>query len=484
MKTNTNEVKKQMETIEIPASLSERSRAGIHQAIAERQGADEWLDAGERQNDNERLDNAAQLDAEQQPGAAEHPVAAQRSGDAERQATARQERQPQASERPHSAKRTKRTNRTKRTRRIAAASLIGAIALAVVLSQQSQVWATLARALQFVPGLGIVEQETAGRYVLQEPMRLAVGSGTLTITGMMSDERMTVLSTSWEDSPLPLPPASITLTTERGARHELTRSLASGSGGDWSSIYWIDGPIDTGESIRLTLPLDPPLDIPLTLQAAESYADYEALGPTQTHHGLSITAAARRIGDQLRVTLLSPPQAEYRLYEYDLRGLFGAGGGLQIADDQGNAIDMHADRAVAAPASEFYFPVTDGGRYRVTLPEVFVEYPDTAKVKLPTASRDALQETVELAGFPVTFTRTERIDDRLRVYMDMGDPAAAVALQRFSLRELSYTAEQDETTGVYRWMEFEVPDGARSIKLQLERPIVVVRGPWTFDLSS
>ncbi|GBF76766.1 hypothetical protein PA598K_05253 [Paenibacillus sp. 598K] len=434
MKINTNEVKKQMETIEIPASLSERSRAGIRQAVAERQ------------------------------------------------APAQEKLQPQASERPHSVKPTKRTNRTKRTRRIAAASLIGVIALAVVLSQQSQVWATLARALQFVPGLGIVQQETSQLYVLQEPVRLAVGSGTLTITGAMSDERMTVLSTSWSDSTIP--PASITLTTERGIRHELTRSLASGSGGDWSSIYWIDGPIDTGEAIRLTLPLDPPLDIPLALQAAESYADYEALGPTQTHHGLSITAAARRIDDQLRVTLLSLPQEDYRLYEYDLHGLIGAGGGLQIADHQGNAIDMHADRAVAAPASEFYFTVTDGGRYRVTLPEVFVEYPDTAKVKLPTESRDALQETVELAGFPVTFTRTERIGDRLRVYMDMGDPAAAVALQRFSLRELSYAAEQDETTGAYIWMEFEVPDGARSITLQLERPIVVVRGPWTFDLSS
>ena len=438
----TNKVKQEMDTIELPAALTERSRAGIRQAAAESRMAKEQT--GVKQQ------------AESQ--------SVQRETDARRAGNERQVK-------------------PRRRRLLTVASLAGALVLAAVLIQQPQVWAALARALQFVPGIGIVQEESANLYVLEEPVRLSVGEGSLTITGGMSDDRETYFTIYGQKTRVP---DQLVLTNEQGDSYELTSSTTIKGGDTWSSDYWYKGPVETKGQVRLMIPLDQPIEVDVDLAPADSVASYEDLGPTKIHQGLSITAAHQRIGNQLRVTLLTPSGAQYIIDNYGIHGFYGGDPVLQVTNSEGKQVEITRDMGVTGPAREFYIPLTGGeDPYELTLPEVLIEYPlESVKIKVPTETHEQLNREVELAGFPVTLTRTERVEDRLRIYVDVHyNPEAPVSLLQLGLRGESHMARFDETTGAFLYLEFDAPAGKGEVTLHLESPVAVVRGPWVFELQ-
>ena len=93
--------------------------------------------------------------------------------------------------------------------------------------------------------------------------------------------------------------------------------------------------------------------------------------------------------------------------------------------------------------------------------------------------------TFRLAGFPVTVTRTERLEDnQLRMYLDLHyQENADRSLHSFRIDTLSHNGKLHEQTRELEYLQIQVDPGSKDMKLTFTSPQVVIRGPWVFEFS-
>ncbi|XID91914.1 hypothetical protein ACF3MZ_26090 [Paenibacillaceae bacterium WGS1546] len=370
-------------------------------------------------------------------------------------------------------------------------TIIAALAILFVsatLANHHSVWAAIQKALQFVPGIGIVKEENspAERYVLKKPITLSVGNGSITITGILSDEEMTYITMTGYRTPRL---EQVTLINERGVEYSLSSSMASWGSQEWSSGFWYKGKMDTIGNVKLIVGSKPGIEVPVTLTKAETYSSYPEMGETVTVNGVSITVIPDRVGEKTRVSLVARHSEDFYISDYGISGVYVHGDEnrkLNISDDTGQKMEIEQIRGVSSPASEFYFKLSDDARnrYTLTLPEISVTNKDEASIRLSTEADEDIHQTFEIAGFPVTITKTEKVRENiLRAYLDLHyNEEAPMSLYKFSLDRRSSAAKLNEKTGAIEYIEFEVPPGSQQVKLKLIRPEVIIRGPWQFDL--
>ncbi|WP_159887571.1 hypothetical protein [Paenibacillus puerhi] len=421
----SNPIKEQLETIPIPPELGHRSLLGVRQAAAERQAIN-----------------------------------------------------------PSARRQTKR--------------IIAAMSAALVLfmlttmfADHSRVWSAIQKALQFVPGIGIVKEEDSPveRYVMNQPVTVEVGAGSILITGFMSDDEMTYITMAGKDAPRV---KDITLVNERGEQFKLNASTASWGQSQWTSGFWHIGKLDVSGQVTLIFPLDPVVKVPIVLAKAETFASYTELGETASVNGVSITAITDRIGGKTRVSLVSRHSKDFDVSDYGIYGVYmhEESQKLQVTDTSGKKLAIEKIPGVSSPASEFFFPAPEAmaeSSYTLTIPEISVRYKDEIRIELPTETDEHLNQTFKIAGFPVMITKVEHVmENKLRVYMDLYyNEQTTESLVNFSIDGLSHMAKLDEKTGAIEYIEFEMKDrGSKKVSLKLVQPGVVMRGPWQFLLQS
>ncbi|MBP3966014.1 hypothetical protein [Paenibacillus lignilyticus] len=376
----------------------------------------------------------------------------------------------------------------KKRRMAAVAAAIAVFLLMAALADHSRVWAALQKALQFVPGIGIVKEEDVPmeRYVMKQPITVKVGEGSILITGFMSDEEMTYITMAGTDVPRF---KQIEVVNEKGMKFTLDSSMAVWGGAKWTSDFWHKGKLDLSGSVQLILPLDPAVEVDVNLSRAATYASYSELGATDTAAGVSITAITDRMDEKVRVSLVARHSNDFQVGDYGIFGVYlhDDNRKLQVADGAGKKLEIENIPGVSSPASEFFFSVPKGAasdRYTLTLPEISVTYKDETQIKVPTAANDHLNQTFEIAGFPVTITKVERVSEtNLRLYLDMHyDEQATASLFNFGL-DRSSMFKLDEQTGEVLYMEVDMEQGSKQLSVKIVRPEVVIRGPWTFELT-
>ncbi|MBD3922049.1 hypothetical protein H8B09_25025 [Paenibacillus sp. PR3] len=382
--------------------------------------------------------------------------------------------------------RRQKSKRVKRSIGMVAAAL-ALFLLSATLINHDKVWAALQKALQFVPGIGIVKEDSASeRYVLKKPITLSVNEGSIIITGIMSDDEMTYITMAGNDVPRP---AQVILVDEQGNEYSINGSMASWSSGEWTSGFWYKGKLDAVGNMKLILPLDPLVEVPITLERAETFSSYPEMGETAAINGVSITAIPDRVGDKARVSLVAAHAEDFYISDYGIFGVYqhDESQKLNVMDAEGRKMEIEYIRGVSAPASEFYFKLSGDAqaRYTLTLPEISVTYKDEVTIKIPTEAQDNVNQTFEVAGFPVTITKIEKVKEGiLRVYLDFHyDDQAAASLYNLDIAGLSNSAKLNERTGAIEYIEFEVKPGTKQMSLKLDRPSVIIRGPWQFEFS-
>ncbi|MDI4649197.1 hypothetical protein [Cohnella hashimotonis] len=369
-----------------------------------------------------------------------------------------------------------------------AAALLALLVLSAGIANHDRVWAALRKTFQFSPGTGIVsEEETPSeRYVLKKPIVLNVGQGKITITGILSDKEMTYITMAGEQAPRV---ESLELVNEQGDVFKIPRSMSTWAAGEWTASFWSEGKLDLKGAIKLRLPLQPVREVEARLDQADAAASYPELGKTASVNGLSVTAIADRVGDRARIALVSPPQTSFRIDSYGIitAARYGSNNPLTVKDETGTPLELSFVRGTGAPQSEFYFPLSDrlGAAYTMSIPEISVAYPDEVTVKLPAVTTNGLNKTFEIAGYPVTITKTERMKPgSLRIYTDLhaeGQPDRML----YNLDvDRSSMAKLDERTGAVAYMEFEVEPDAKSVIVTFRRPTAVLRGPWAFTWTA
>lgn len=189
------------------------------------------------------------------------------------------------------------------------------IFLSATLISHNGVWAAIQKALQFVPGIGIVKEEDSPseRYILKKPISLSVGEGAIIITGILSDEEMTYITMTGKQTPRF---EKVILVNERGVEYTLSSSIGTWTSTEWTSGFWYKGKVDTTESIKLVVSLEPRIEVPVTLARAETYSSYPEMGETATVKGVSITAIPDRVGNKARVSLVSRHSEDFYISDY------------------------------------------------------------------------------------------------------------------------------------------------------------------------
>jgi hypothetical protein len=370
-----------------------------------------------------------------------------------------------------------------------AASVLG-IALLASVAFHPQVLAAIQKAVQFIPGIGMALEEEVPkeRYILQEPVTVEIGNGSLTVTGVMADSEMTHITMNGINIERM---QSIQVINDKGDVYNLDSSIATMAGSQFSASFWHRGALDLQQDVQIVIPGNPETVIPLQLELAKSFASYQDMGETASVNDVMITAIAHRIGDRARISLVSKHPKAFRISDYGIHPVRDDKR-LTITDDAGKSYEIDRSLGLSSPAREFYFPLSEHAKkYTLTIPEIQAEYHSTAKLTLEVpAEREAeVNKTIELAGFPIQITKVERIDRKdgsrgLRVYTNVGyDEQAPVSLHRFSI-DRSHMLKLNEQTMAAEYIEFDIESDVRKVKLTFDRPEVLIKGPWIFEFPA
>jgi hypothetical protein len=371
--------------------------------------------------------------------------------------------------------------------KVIAAALLGLILLTVAISN-TQVLAAIQKALQFVPGIGIVKEEEvpADRYVLKSPITKQIGEGSIVITGVMVDQQMTLISITGTNTTRI---ERVKLVNEQGAEYTVERSMSSWSPRDWTASFWYDGQLDLKGSVKLLLEEKPEIVIPLSLVQADTFSTYADMGETATANGVTITAIANRVNDKARFSLVAQHSKNMKITDFGFSGLYAhENQKMNVKDSTGKNIQIEHIRGMFAPASEFYFKLEEGkgNSYSLTIPEINTEAQDEATIEIPTETTENLNQTFEIAGFPVTITRIGRLNDKnIRMYVNLHyNENSPTSLHMFRLDSMSHSAKVNDQTGELVYLEFEADPGSKMQKLKITNPEILIRGPWRFELPA
>lgn len=368
----------------------------------------------------------------------------------------------------------------------AAIALAGCVALGGAL-WNTEAMASLRQALDFVPGIGVVNKtdETERRLVLKEPVEWEEGSGQMWVTSISADDAMTYVVMNGSGVRL----ADAITLIQNGEETVLPRAMSTRATGEWRASFWSKGKAKLEEGgVTLVVQTEDEarnIRIPLVLEQAEAYASYEELGPTVTANGISVTAAVTKAGDKTRIYLASRHSDEFRISSYGVTEWYGIR--LAVHDDRGTEYEVEQVASISSPGDDFYvrLPQEEERSYTLTIPAIAVSYADTASVALPVETRADLNMELELAGLPLTVTGTEVTDNgTMKVYVDTHyDGNAPRSLATFSLEGQSHMAKLDEAMLTTEFVEFDVGPGQSKAQLTLGRPEVVVRGPWVMQFG-
>ncbi|RAV21237.1 hypothetical protein [Paenibacillus contaminans] len=373
---------------------------------------------------------------------------------------------------------------------IAAAALL---ILAVGLSFTTDVKAELRKMLQFIPGLGIVQEGDADKpaYVLETPVKVASGKGEITVEAVMLEPNQTIITLLGTNTPQI---REFQLKTGDGREYPFTFSTLVNSN-IWQGTYYYPNPIELSAAEEITLQLPDMVIGPLKLKPAKESDALQELGHSAERAGIQIVAVDTPIDEETtKITLLSRLPEGRQIESFGKETITG-NVRLELRDGQGAEVPILEDTGFLRPKELlFKHPLQRIGELTLTMPYIRVVDRQAAEleVKLPVPAEGfaPLNETVTLAGFPVTFTQIERTDENnVRIGVNVHfDAAGEETLQSFLVdREdpdlKSYSWRINESSQEIVELNLPVLPGEKEIAFYLKEPRILIQGPWVIPLK-
>ncbi|WP_168120320.1 hypothetical protein [Paenibacillus sp. HB172176] len=384
----------------------------------------------------------------------------------------------------HEAQAVRVSRRKDWSKTIAAAAIVATLVFGALF--HGEVYAAIQKSLQFIPGIGVVKEETAPeeRWILKEPVRVEIGDGYVDITGLMSDEKETYMTVSAFDLPRF---ESVTFINEAGDSFTVSRSMYVGTLNEWTGDFWHNGALPLAGKISFYFDDYREAITSISLAKAESYAGYDELGQTVKKNGAAITLIPNHGADRMWVNIVSRLDDDGHVIKYGYLDYAHRDSGIQLTNKEGNPVAFEWQQATGAPNRVFSFASHDEGPYVLTLPAITVSEKDKTKLTLtipPIGETSSMTQSFELADFKVDMTKLERVDaTTLKVYVDThykeSDPRS---IMQFRL-DRSSMLKTNERTGEMEFFQFEIEPGSKKVTVELSDPAFLVRGPWTFTLN-
>lgn len=396
---------------------------------------------------------------------------------------------------------------------LAAALLVAAVA--VSWAGPARVWAAVQRALNMVPGFGLIGGEDSSFTLIKaEQVRVDLGEGCLEVVGLVAREDRTYLSIYVKDIPgfwaaveyredgSYIPDAidekfrEIYLVDGEGREYRYREGGLFG--GSWSSseadFYLELPPLDPDTRlVTLVAPVSHLLEIrrDIPLAALEEMEEGSRLPGVVTEKGITVYAHAH-FGTETRISLgFIPPSSS--VHFYNLGALFRKGEepeGWSLVGGSGHEYQEIRGRGEPNYLETIYEGVLpQEEEVTLTIPALLLceMGMDSVIVSAPgRGSAVELNKRISLGRFSFKLTRVEVVSyphgDYLRVSVDLGPPGEETLVQ-FSLEDGFSVSEMDLSTG--QWKDFLVPleEGRKSYEFLFSQPIYSVEGPWVFTFQ-
>jgi len=378
---------------------------------------------------------------------------------------------------------------------IASIVTAAAIVLTVTLGFSSEVQAELKKLLKFIPGLGIVQEETSSQstYVLDKPVTVTAGDGQITVEGVMFQDHVSSVSLSGENA---RQIHDFELSTDDGKKYHFKVSTLSSSIGSWQGGYISEKPVILSPKSEITLRFQDMSIGPFKLTQAAASDTQQGLGPSAEHNGVLVTAIPADFDeDKARINLLSKLPDGWRIDSY---------GKEPITDDIRLMLLNRDDKEIPLVQNKSFVHISEllyqkslvqsGQTLALNIPSIRVidmKAPESrVSLPLPAIGESVeLHETVALAGFPVAFTKIERTSaDNVRINVNLHlDTTKKQSLQGFIADmknpdgNQGYSWRINEQSRAIEELNLPVNTDRDEITFYLKEPRIVVQGPWNMS---
>ncbi|NMP23151.1 RNA polymerase sigma factor [Sulfobacillus harzensis] len=371
------------------------------------------------------------------------------------------------------------------------AGMLGAAVVAGAIIPNS-VSATLGKVFHFVPGMGTVAQTTEGSplAVLPEAAHGVWQGRPVQVTGMMVTAHAIIIELSGSGSRTA---TQVYLRTTTGRMIALSVGSAVGYGNEWTGDYEARGHLRTllhALAGTVIIGPRPRTRIPVRLRLATGVRALSALGPTQTHHGVSLTAITAQRGPEADLTVVAQYRGPLTIVNTVPPFPVSAEPDIQITDASGHHYRATQVYRLGSNDQLTFRPTPGRAHYVVTVPEVKAIYSGHARVTLPVPShgQERVDRHVQIGGISLDITTVQRMHRGgwgLRFYVKAPPGSATKILHGLQVNSPGsggFAGQVNVKTGAVQWVEVGVPPRRDSVTLRLSQPQVYIRGPWTFHI--
>lgn len=378
--------------------------------------------------------------------------------------------------------------------RMVAAALIGVLSISAAAIFNPHVSAAIQRALQFIPGIGVVQKadSSTDSYMLTEPIDIKNSNQTATVTAMLVQKDMTTIEMNVYSKNF----HNIKIKDESGQVYEV--SSASTYGGGDSNLSHVTfkfyDQIDVKDHAQLFFADRPNEVFTIPLSKVDSIDTLNAIGESVEIHDLEITAIPTPAGHKGRIFLNTEDSNVFKYYDnFAEKGDLILNENISITDEFGNDYPID-NKGIQAPFKDIYFNLgsSDVKKYTLTIPQLMSVGRDKAmfSINIPDGKEGQLNQSFDIAGYSVELTKFKKFkspDNRDLIEINVEMPNT-LQLDR-SLKDFDVSIgrgkARDATTGMLKSFTVSYdPNGLTKLDVIVSNPIIDMKGPWKFEIAA
>lgn len=378
--------------------------------------------------------------------------------------------------------------------RVVAASLIGVLSISAAVTFNPHLSAAIQRALQFIPGIGVVQESSTDSYMLTEPVDIKIGNHDVTITAMLVQKDMTTIElNAYTESSF-----KINIISESGEVYESSSVSTYGSGGFSKITHKFYGHVDIKDYAQLSFDDYNKELFTIPLSKVASIDSLNAIGDSMEIHDLEITAIPTPAGHKGRIFLSTEHSNAFRYFNhFPEKGDLILNDNISITDEFSNDYPID-NKGIQTPFKDIYFNLgsSDVRKYTLTIPQLMSVGHEEANISInvPDGQEGQLNQSFDIAGYSVELTKFKKFKspdnrDLIEIYVEMPNTQQL----NHSLKDFdvsidttlgSYKA-RDTTTGVLKSFSVSYdPNDSGKLDVTVSKPIIDMKGPWKFEISA
>lgn len=378
--------------------------------------------------------------------------------------------------------------------RVVAASLIGVLSISAAVTFNPHLSAAIQRALQFIPGIGVVQESSTDSYMLTEPVDIKLGNHDVTITSMLVQKDMTTIElNAYTESSF-----KINIISESGEVYESSSVSTYGSGGFSKITHKFYGHVDIKDYAQLSFDDYKKELFTIPLSKVDSIDSLNAIGDSMEIHDLEITAIPTPAGHKGRIFLSTEHSNAFRYFNhFPEKGDLILNDNISITDEFSNDYSID-NKGIQTPFKDIYFNLgsSDVRKYTLTIPQLMSVGHEEANfsINVPDGQEGQLNQSFDIAGYSVELTKFKKFKspdnrDLIEIYVEMPNTQQLNrSLKDFDVsidNTLGSYKARDATTGVLKSFSVSYdPNDSGKLDVTVSKPIIDMKGPWKFEIAA